>query len=165
MASSIEFRSDRSDRDPGAGLLRAMVDELREVYEGLDLRGPDMPRAEPEDLAPPSGAFLVGWRDDIPVCCGGLKRLPDGAAEIKRMFVIPEARGQGIARQLLGALEEKAAEMGYSVVRLDTGPRQPHAQALYQSTGYHPIGNFNGHPVATFWGEKKIGDPQLHAVE
>ena len=133
---TIEFRPDRSDREPGAGLLQAMVDELREVYDGLDLRGPDMPRAEPEDLASPGGAFLVGWQEDTPVCCGGLKCLPDGAAEIKRMFVIPEARGQGVARQLLGALEEKAAEMGYSVVRLDTGPRQPHAQALYESAGF-----------------------------
>lgn len=164
MAPTIEFRPDRSDREPGAGLLQAMVDELREVYDGLDLRGPDMPRAEPEDLSPPGGAFLVGWRDDTPVCCGGLKRLPDGAAEIKRMFVISEARGQGVARQLLGALEDKAAEMGYSVVRLDTGPRQPHAQALYESAGYHPIGNFNAHPVATFWGEKKIGGTQPSAV-
>jgi GNAT superfamily N-acetyltransferase len=153
---TVEFRSERSDREPGAGLLQAMIDELREVYDGLDLRGPDMPRAEPEDLSPPGGAFLVGWRDGSPVCCGGLKRLPDGTAEIKRMFVVPEARGQGVARLLLGALEATAGGMGYEIVRLDTGPRQPHAQALYESAGYRAIPNFNGHPTATFFGEKRL---------
>ena len=156
MAATVEFRANRSDREPGAGLVQAMIDELREVYDGLDLRAPDMPRAEPEDFAPPGGAFLVGWRHGSPVCCGGLKRLPDGTAEIKRMFVVPAARGQGIARLLLGALEATAAGIGYEIVRLDTGPRQPHAQALYESAGYHPIANFNAHPTASYWGEKRL---------
>lgn len=152
----VDFRPDRADRDPGAGLLRAMAEELAGVYDNFDLSGPDMPRATPEDLSPPGGAFLVGWLDGKPVCCGGLKRLPDGTAEIKRMFVVPEARGRGVARRLLAALESAATELGYEVVRLDTGPRQPHAQALYESTGYRPIENFNANPVATFWGEKRL---------
>ena len=46
--------------------------------------------------------------------------------------------------------------MGYETVRLDTGPRQPHAQALYESAGYHPIANFNAHPTASYWGEKEL---------
>lgn len=137
-------------------MLRAMADEIAELYSGLDLNGENMPRATPEDLSPPGGWFLVGWRGDTAVCCGGLKRLPDGTAEIKRMFVIPAARSQGVARRLLAALETKAAELGYETVRLDTGPRQPHAQALYESEGYRPIHNFNDHPVATFWGEKAL---------
>ena len=154
--ASVDFRRDRADREPGAGLLRAMAEELAGVYDNFDLNGPDMPRASPEDFSPPGGGFLVGWLDGTPVCCGGLKRLADGTAEIKRMFVVPEARGQGVARELLAALESTAAELGYEVVRLDTGPRQPHAQALYESTGYRPIPNFNANPVATFWGEKRL---------
>jgi len=152
----LEFRRDRSDREPGSGLLRAMAEEIAVVYDNLDLNGPDMPQATPEDFSPPGGAFLVGWRDGAPVCCGGIKRLPDGTAEIKRMFVVPEARRRGVARRLLEALESTAAELGYEIVRLDTGPRQPHAQALYESTGYRPIHNFNANPVATFWGEKRL---------
>ncbi len=133
-----------------------MADELAGVYDNFDLSGPDMPRARPEDLSPPGGAFLIGRLDGRPVCCGGLKRLTDGTAEIKRMFVVPDARGQGVARQLLAALESTAADLGYEVVRLDTGPRQPHAQALYESAGYHSVDNFNANPVATFWGETRL---------
>jgi GNAT superfamily N-acetyltransferase len=156
MALSIDFQPGRVDREPGAGLLRAMRDEMAEVYCGLDLNAANMPRVAPDDMAPPNGAFLVGWHNGTPVCCGGLKRLPDGAVEIKRMFVVPSARSQGVARLLLTTLETTASDLGYEVVRLDTGPRQPHARALYESLGYQPIHNFNGNPVASFWGEKRL---------
>lgn len=152
----VEFRPERADEEPGRSLLTAMTTEMAELYEGLDLNRPDMPRAHPEDFAPPGGAFLVGWRNGEAVCCGGVKRLPDGAAEIKRMYVRPDARRQGVARALLAALEAKARQLGYDTVRLDTGPRQPHAWAFYESTGYRPIANFNNNPVATFFGEKAL---------
>ena len=115
-----------------------------------------MPTATPSDLGSPGGTFLVGWRDGIAVCCGGVKRLPDGACEIKRMYVVPAARSQGVARALLVALEDAARQLGYATARLDTGAKQPHAQALYESAGYRPIGNFNANPVASFWGEKRL---------
>jgi GNAT superfamily N-acetyltransferase len=115
-----------------------------------------MPLAGPADLGPPGGAFLVGYGDSDAVCGGGIKRLPDGACEIKRMYVVPAARGQGVARALLRALEEAARGLGYNVVRLDTGPRQPHAQGLYIAEGYREVPNFNGNPVATFFGEKRL---------
>lgn len=152
----VVFRPGRSDEEPGRALLRAMSDEMRQVYEGLELAGLGMPSATPADLAPPGGAFLIGWLADTAVCCGGLKRLPDGAVEIKRMFVQPAFRRRGLAGQLLGALEDTARDLGYTVARLDTGPRQPHAQALYEARGYRPIGNFNANPVASFWGEKNL---------
>src|SRR5688500_11973994 len=134
-----------------------MIDEMRELYwdvggaesGGLDLNSSDMPKAGPAELGPPSGVFLVGYRDGEAICGGGVKALPDGACEIKRMYVVPSARGQGLARRLLHALEDAARELGYTVARLDTGPRQPHAQAFYQAEGYAEIGNFNGNPVAT----------------
>lgn len=137
-----------------------MIDEMRELYwdigEGLDLNSPDMPKAGPAELGPPGGTFLVGYRDGVALCGGGIKRLPDGCCEIKRMYVVPAARGQGLARVLLRALEEAARSLGYQVARLDTGPRQPHAQRLYESEGYVAIGNFNANPVATFFGEKRL---------
>jgi GNAT superfamily N-acetyltransferase len=100
--------------------------------------------------------YLVGYRDDIAVCGGGLKRLPDGACEIKRMYVVPDARGQGLARDLLRALEDAARDLGYTVARLDTGPRQQHAQRMYEAQGYVAVANFNANPVATFFGEKAL---------
>jgi GNAT superfamily N-acetyltransferase len=75
-------------------------------------------------------------------------------AEIKRMYVVPAARRQGLGRRLLEALEDRARELGYARIRLDTGARQPHAQAMYERAGYHPIDNYNGNSMASFWGEK-----------
>jgi GNAT superfamily N-acetyltransferase len=115
-----------------------------------------MPRAGASELSPPGGTFIVGYHGDEPVCCGGVKRLPDGTCEIKKMFVVPEARGQGVARALLHALEHEARRLGYAIARLDTGPKQPYARALYESEGYVEVANFNGNPVATFFGEKPL---------
>lgn len=161
MASDLDFLPEKVDEGAAAALVSAMVDEMRELYwdagsGGLDLNSPDMPRAGPAELGPPTGVFLVGYRDGVAVCAGGVKALSDGACEIKRMYVVPSERGQGLARLLLRALEDAARELGYRVARLDTGPRQPHAQAFYQAQGYAEIGNFNGNPVATFFGEKLL---------
>jgi GNAT superfamily N-acetyltransferase len=152
----LRFEPLPADAPPASELLAAMVAEMATLYGPID--GPGMPRATPADFAPPHGTFLVGFDDDgAAVCAGGVKRLGDGTAEIKRMYVVPAARGRGHARTLLRALEDAARELGYSTVRLDTGPRQAHAQALYESQGYRPIGNFNANPVASFWGEKQLG--------
>lgn len=153
---ALEFVAGRVDAGPGGELAQAMRDEIAEIYSGLELDGPDMPKAGPAELSPPAGAFLVGLLEGEPVCCGGVKRLPDGACEIKKMYVRPEARGQGVARALLYALEDEARRLGFEVARLDTGPRQPHARALYEAEGYRPIANFNANPVATFFGEKTL---------
>jgi len=156
VSDTIDFRPGRVDDGPGADLAQAMRDEIAEIYDGLVLDGPDMPKAGPSELSGPGGAFLVGWDGADPVCCGGVKRLPDGACEIKKMYVVPAARGRGVARSLLQALEDEARALGYAVARLDTGPRQPHAQRLYEREGYLAIENFNDNPVATYFGEKRL---------
>lgn len=156
MPPVVHFRPARVNAGEGAMLAEAMAAEIAVVYEGLDLNGPEMPKAGPAELGPPDGAFVVGWMDDAPICCGGIKGLPDGTCEIKKMFVAPGARGRGVARVLLHALEDLAREHGYAVARLDTGPRQPHAQRLYESEGYAEIANFNGNPIATYFAEKTL---------
>ena len=153
----IDFRDGRVDSGDGGRLAASMREEIAELYEGLELDGDAMPAAGPAELNPPAGAFLVGYRDGAAICCGGIKRLDARTCELKRMYVVPEARGAGVARSLLGALEERARELGYAVARLDTGPRQPGAQHLYESAGYREIPNFNGNPVASFFGEKPLG--------
>jgi GNAT superfamily N-acetyltransferase len=152
----LEFRTCPADEQPAAALVRGMRDEIAAIYDGLDLEGPQMPTAGPGELGPPDGTFVVGYEDDVAVCCGGIKALPDGACEIKRMFVVDSARGRGVAAALLAELERRARALGYGVARLDTGPRQARAQRMYERAGYVPIENFNGNPVASFFGEKRL---------
>ena len=156
MRIVIDFREGRVDDGDGGRLEQAMRAEVAQLYAGLDLRAANMPKAGPEQLNAPNGSFLVGYEDGVAICCGGLKRLDAEACELKRMYVIPPARGRGVARALLAALEDRARELGYAIARLDTGPRQQGAQHLYESAGYVAVTNFNGNPVATFFGEKRL---------
>jgi GNAT superfamily N-acetyltransferase len=151
----MEFRAMDAGSPPASDLIEAMIEELIPLYGRIDV--PGAPSAGPADFAPPRGTFLVGFSDaDEPVCCGGVKALPDGTCEIKRMFVAPQARGRGVAAELLVALEDAARELGYAVARLDTGPKQPHAERLYRRNGYREIENFNANPFASFFGEKAL---------
>ena len=151
----MRFEPVPADVRPVSDLVAAMIAEMATLYGPIDV--PGMPSATPADFARPRGPFLVGLNDDgAPLCCGGVKPLDGEAAEIKRMYVVPAARGRGIAKALLAALEDAARDLGYTVARLDTGPRQPHAQRMYEAAGYLPIGNFNRNPVASFWGVKRL---------
>ncbi len=152
----MEFRAMDAAQPPASELIEAMIASLIPLYGRID--GADAPTASPEDFSPDrGGVFLVGLDDDgRPVCGGGVKRLGDDVAEIKRMFVAEEARGRGLARLLLVVLEDAARDLGYARVRLDTGPRQPHAEALYSSAGYRDIPDYNGNPYASYFGEKDL---------
>jgi GNAT superfamily N-acetyltransferase len=150
----LDVRAEPADQPPGSDLVEAMVAELEQFYGRIDRAG--TPAARPQDMAPPGGRFLVIYEDGEPIACGGVKRLGDGVAEIKRMYVVPEARGRGVARALLVALEDAARDLGYPRVRLDTGREQPHARALYESTGYREIADYNGNPAASYWAEKDL---------
>jgi len=152
----IEFRICPVDEEPAATLVQGMADDIAALYDGLDLGGADMPKAGPAEMSPPGGTFVVGEQDGVPICCGGIKRLPDGTCEIKRMFVVEQARGRGVARALLEELERRARALGYAIARLDTGPRQMRAMRMYERAGYVPIENFNANPVASFFGEKRL---------
>jgi GNAT superfamily N-acetyltransferase len=154
--SVAAFRSVSIAREPARSLVQAMRDEMAALYDDLDVDASRMPEAEPAELGPPGGDFLVGMdRRGEPICCGGIKALPDGACEFKRLYVRPDFRGHGIAR-LLTALESRARELGYERARLDTGSRQRHSLQLFRSAGYRAIGNFNDNPVASFFGEKRL---------
>ena len=155
--AGLEIRAERSDEDPGRILLEEFTREVETRYPGSNLdRGPS---ATPAELAPPGGCFLVAYSGAKPVGCGALKRLDDRTAEIKRVYVRPAARGEGISRRLLARLEEAAREAGYTRVRLDTGERQPEAQALFRSSGYVEIPDYNANPFAALWFEKRL-DPR-----
>jgi GNAT superfamily N-acetyltransferase len=76
------------------------------------------------------------------VGCGALRPLGDGVAEIKRMYVVPAARGRGLSKLVRAGLEAAARDRGWTTLRLETGPRQPEAVALYEGAGYRPIAAF-----------------------
>ena len=153
MPEEITVRAEAADSLIAVRLVDAMVTEMDQLY-GQPPGGGVGSGASPSDFTPPTGAFLVIYAGGKPVAGGGIKRDDDGVAEIKRMYVVPAARRQGLGRQLLEALEDRARELGYARIRLDTGARQPHAQAMYERAGYHPIDNYNGNSMASFWGEK-----------
>jgi GNAT superfamily N-acetyltransferase len=139
---------------PATELIEAMIEDVAALYGRIDV--PGAPSATPQDFSPPGGAFVALFEDDRAIAGGGVKRLDDEACEIKRMYVVPEARGRGLGRRLLEELEDEARRLGYHIVRLDTGPQQPGAQRMYQAAGYRAIGNFNANPFASFWGEKRL---------
>jgi len=128
--------------------------ELNDAYASP--RRLDNPPLTPVELRPPGGAYLVGYEGEEPVAGGGLRRLGDGVAEVKRMYVHPAARSRGVAAALLAALESTARSLGYATVRLDTGPKQVHAQRLYRAAGYVDVPPYTDTPFACFWGEKRL---------
>lgn len=152
----MRFEHARADEPPAADLIAAMVAEMNELYEGTIDAGPNVSLAPPDQLAPPTGACLVGYDGERAVCVGAVKRLDARCAEIKRMYVVPDARGSGVAKLLLAALESAARGLGYRRTRLDTGRLQPHVQRLFEAAGYVSIGDYNGNPYAAWWGERSL---------
>jgi GNAT superfamily N-acetyltransferase len=152
----VDVRAVPAHLSPARDLIEAMVAELEPLYGRID--GPAAPSATPEDFAAPHGIFVVLYDAGGPVAGGGVKRWDEGIAEIKRMYVVPAARGRGHGRTLLEALEHAARTLGYTHARLDTGPEQPGARGLYESAGYVAIDDYNANPHASYWGEKRISD-------
>jgi GNAT superfamily N-acetyltransferase len=150
----IEVRVDRGDSPEALALVAAME---AWVAEGFGPTTPDRTSTvAASEMVPPAGAFVVVWEDGRAVAGGGVRRLGEGVCEIKRMFVVPEARGRGHGRRVLEALEGVAADLGYRRVRLDTAQSMTTALALYASAGYRAIPDYNGNSYASFWGEKEL---------
>ncbi|MFD8866424.1 GNAT family N-acetyltransferase [Streptomyces sp. NPDC059590] len=110
----------------------------------------DLTTMNPAHFEPPHGLYLLAYdAQGRPVASGGWRSqkqsemgYSDGDAEIKRMFVIRDARGQGLARRILAALEDSARAAGRVRMVLETGTEQPEAIALYTSAGYAPVPKF-----------------------
>jgi GNAT superfamily N-acetyltransferase len=142
------------DEPPATELLAEMAAELNAMYWTSSRL--DLPPVHPSELRPPGGVYLVGWEGEQAVAGGAWRRLDDGLAEVKRMFVRPAARSRGIAGELLAALESSARHAGFQRLRLDTGPKQTHAIQLYEGAGYLAVPPYNDNPFACFWGEKEL---------
>jgi GNAT superfamily N-acetyltransferase len=121
----------------------ALIAEVQQEYV-VRYGEPDMTPVDPAEFAPPAGLFLVGYLDGAPVVCGGWRVYGTDAAELKRMYVTPSARGRGLARLMLAELERTAVAAGRATLILETGTKQPEAIALYTSAGYTEVPRF-GH--------------------
>ncbi|GAA0922720.1 GNAT family N-acetyltransferase [Virgisporangium aurantiacum] len=132
---------ERPWNDPAGVALRAAQRAELDARYGSD---------DHEPGPPPSGddvSYFVVAQDagGAPVGCGALRRLDGSSAEVKRMYVVPAARGTGVARAVLTALEDAAKERGWTTLRLETGTLQPDAQRFYRRAGYHEIPLFGSY--------------------
>ena len=149
MSDAIVIRAGTCQDEALQYLLMQMTQELLQIY-------PDMP--EPAPLHSP--LVLLAFLDSRVVGCGTMQALGDGCAEIKRLFVLPESRRQGIARRLIQALEQHALQRGYICMRVETGNKQSAAIALYQEMAYQPIAPFGvyiGNPVSCCFDKQLAG--------
>ncbi len=128
----------RADLSAGESLalIRALNDELSALYSEP---GANHFHLDPEQVTGARGAFFVARCGGSPVGCGSFRLLDAETAELKRMYVVPSARGTGLGRRLVETLETEARALGVRRLVLETGVRQAAALALYRGAGFEPI--------------------------
>jgi DNA-binding MarR family transcriptional regulator/predicted GNAT family N-acyltransferase len=154
-AASIEVVAEAPNSADARRCLDAYFSELAARFEGgYDAATDHSARAD--DMAPPSGLFVIARLDGDAVGCGGLKRTNKTTGEIKRVWTAPSARGMGVARRVLRTLEAAAREMGLRTVRLGTNRALSEAHALYRKEGFQEVARFNDNPYEHYWFEKPL---------
>ena len=116
-------------------LRSALSRELAERYDNAEAGAAGFDPAKVGD----GGAFVVARLHGQPVGCGAIVPLDPETAEVKRVFVLPDRRGEGIAKAVMSRLEGLARSRGYRSLRLETGDRQAEAVALYEQIGYRHV--------------------------
>lgn len=114
------------------------------------------PPADPAQFLPPSGLFLIATRAGVPVGCVALRTDAPGVAEVKRLWVSPDARGIGLATRLMSAVESLARAMGFHTLRLDTNRILTEAVAMYRRAGWTEIAAYNDNPYAHHWFQRDL---------
>ncbi len=150
LRDQMELR-DADATDPAAiACLDAYYQLLTEKIPSLSRDMLTLPLTDPEAYRPPHGAFLIAWSDDLPVGTVSLRPLDKTTAEVKRLWVDPSARGQGLARRLMHAIETRAKSLGYAHLKLDTNAALTEAITLYRRDGWQDIPAYTSFP-ATLW--------------
>jgi len=145
---SLVIRPVDPQGDDALALLHEAAVEARATYP--DLFNPESPWPT-NPPTPARGIYLVGYNDEVPVVSGALRPINEHIVEVRRIYVLKTARRSGAARAMLAALEEKAVEFGYKVMRLETGNRQKAAISLYESYGFYritPFGAYRSDPTS-----------------
>ena len=134
MSNPIHITCESPSNPTVQALLTPLLDELARRYpeEGTDIE-------LPTGVDGPLGAMLVAWQDGVPIGCGAIRPLTPSLAEVKRMYVAPPMRQRGVGRLILQALVDKARQLSYQTICLETGIRQPEAMRLYESAGFHRV--------------------------
>ncbi|WP_440119417.1 GNAT family N-acetyltransferase [Paenibacillus sp. QZ-Y1] len=133
-AAAEDIRSEESQQ-----LIKELSEELGLLYGGDGTAG-----FQPSDVEVPRAAFIVARLDGYPVGCGALRPLDETSIEVKRMYTRNEFRRKGVAQAILAEAERIALKFGYNSLKLQTGPLQPEAAALYERVGYYAIPIFSG---------------------
>jgi len=143
-----------------ARIIREYVTDVAARYHGRPATRAEVDAelaADPsDDLAPPGGRFWLAHRGGAPVGCVAIRLIAPGVAELKRMYVRPEARGSGCGAALVAAAERGAVQLGARVVRLDTRHDLVEARRLYVRSGYAEIPAYNDSRWARRWYEKRL---------
>jgi DNA-binding MarR family transcriptional regulator/GNAT superfamily N-acetyltransferase len=126
----------------------------RRFEKGFDVSRSRDPNAA--DMIRPRGAFLLAVSDGLPIGCVGLKGTGGDVAEIKRLWVCLSARGLGLAKRLMLAVEAVARELSVKTLRLDTNSALPEALKLYRLSGWVEIDRFNDDPYPDHFFEKYL---------
>ncbi|ULL15247.1 GNAT family N-acetyltransferase [Paenibacillus sp. H1-7] len=121
-------------------LIKELSAELAALYEASD----GTAGFHPSDVEVPRSAFVIARLDGHPVGCGALRPLDDSSVEVKRVYTRAGYRRLGVAQAIMAEIERLAAEFGYTSIKLQTGPKQPEAAALYERVGYYRIPRFKG---------------------
>lgn len=150
------------DASPDDADARALLDAYiaDRVATWTDDARPYQPKTAPAaQLTPPHGALLVARLDGAPVGVGGVRRIPSDAGawfEVKHLFASPAARGHGVGKALLAALEQRAIDLGATDVVLDTNDSLAAAGGLYLAAGFARVEPFNDNPNANAWFRKRV---------
>jgi GNAT superfamily N-acetyltransferase len=140
---------------PACTCLAAYYAELDRRFPG-GFTPPPLPDPQAALMTPPLGAFLIAGDA---MGCVALLPLAPGVGEVKRLWVAPPARGTGLARRLMAAVEDQARDLGLSRLRLDTSAHLPDAVAMYRRWGWTAIARYNDNPHAHHWFDKPLRGP------
>ncbi|WP_234867458.1 GNAT family N-acetyltransferase [Alitabrizicola rongguiensis] len=128
---------------------------MTERIPGISVGHVPNPDPEASSFRPPKGAFLLALRDREVLACVSVKTVNTETGEVKRLWVAPGARGMGLARRMMEAIEAEARALDLARLRLDTNENLPEAIALYRKTGWTEVAPFTDFP-ATHWFAKDI---------
>jgi putative acetyltransferase len=147
MSNVLSIAVERAERADVRALLLTVRSWAEDLYPPESRHGLDMAAYEHPEVT-----LLVAREAGAVVGCGAYRLQSDGSAEVKSMFVLPEARGRGIGRAILAAIED-ALRGRVTMLRLETGIKQEPAIRLYESAGFRrrgPFGSYRDDPLSVF---------------
>jgi GNAT superfamily N-acetyltransferase len=136
----IAIATEPFDSPDARQLVAALDGHLASRYKPEQMFGPHL---KAEMVAPGVGTFVIARAGGVAIGCGALRRRDESTIEVKRMYVVPEMRGRGVARQVLDHLENEARTMGAERLVLETGIYQEEAMGLYRAAGFSVVECFD----------------------